>query len=146
MKVIVVTRTYNNYEDSYAKTLGVVTSDTLANDLIEKDKHKDDAFGMTVTEYNNKLYNINEQFNKLVSYEESSPKKIGWIYRYNYDHLTKQQKIAYDAIKSRWEELGKPSFHFFKAELTYNEDYRYYMQILIGFNRSTLEEVKKKNE
>lgn len=142
MKVIVVTRTYNNYEDSYTKTLGVVTSDIQANELIEKDKHKDDAFGITVTEYNNKIHIINELFNKLVSYEESCPKKSGWIYRYNYDQLTKQQKVAYDTIKARWEELGKPIFRYFKEELTYNKDYRYYIQILLGFNRSTLEEVK----
>jgi hypothetical protein len=143
MEVIVVTRKYNMYEESYSKILGVVTSNDLADNLIEKDKHKDDAFGMTVTEYNNKIKNINELFDKLVVNEESCPKKRGWIYRYNYDQLTKQQKNAYDIIKARWEELSKPPFYFFKEELTYNKDYRYYMQILLGFDRSTLEEVKK---
>ena len=143
MEVIVVTRTYNNYEDSYTKTLGVVTSDSQANELIEKDKHKDDALGMTVTEYNNQLYAINERFNKLAINEEACPKKAGWLYRYDYNQLTKQQKIAYDIIKAGWEELGKPSFRYFKEVLiTYNSDYRYYMQILLGFKRSTIEEVK----
>jgi hypothetical protein len=142
MEVIVVTRTYNNYEDSYTKTLGVVTSDNQANELIEKDKHKDDALGMTVTEYNNQLYAINERFNKLAINEESCPKKAGWLYRYDYNQLTKQQKIAYDIIKAGWEELGKPAFRYFKEEFTYNSDYRYYMQILLGFRRNTIEEVK----
>lgn len=142
MEVIVVTRTYNNYEDSYTKTLGVVTSDSQANELIEKDKHKDDALGMTVTEYNNQLYAINERFNKLAINEESCPKKAGWLYRYDYNQLTKQQKIAYDIIKAGWEELGKPAFRYFKEEFTYNSDYRYYMQILLGFRRNTIEEVK----
>ena len=142
MEVIVVTRTYNNYEDSYTKTLGVVTSDSQANELIEKDKHKDDALGMTVTEYNNQLYAINERFNKLAINEESCPKKAGWLYRYDYNQLTKQQKIAYDIIKAGWEELGKPAFRYFKEEVTYNSDYRYYMQILLGFRRNTIEEVK----
>lgn len=142
MEVIVVTRTYNNYEDSYTRTLGVVTSDSQANELIEKDKHKDDALGMTVTEYNNQLYAINERFNKLAINEESCPKKAGWLYRYDYNQLTKQQKIAYDIIKAGWEELGKPAFRYFKEEFTYNSDYRYYMQILLGFRRNTIEEVK----
>lgn len=143
MEVIVVTRTYNNYEDSYTKTLGVVTSDSQANELIEKDKHKDDALGMTVTEYNNQLHIINERFNKLAINEEACPKKAGWLYRYDYNQLTKQQKIAYDIIKAGWEELGKPAFRYFKEVLiTYSSDYRYYMQILLGFKRSTIEEVK----
>lgn len=142
MEVIVVTRTYNNYEDTYTKTLGVVTSDSQANELIEKDKHKDDALGMTVTEYNNQLSIINECLNKLAINEETCPKKAGWLYRYDYNQLTKQQKIAYDIIKAGWEELGKPSFRYFKEVLTYNRDYRYYMQILLGFKRNTIGEVK----
>ena len=143
MEVIVVSRTYYNYEDSYTKILGVVSSEEKADHLIEVDKHKDDVDGMSVTEFNEKRDAYWERLSELNKNEKGSPKKDGWIYRFNYNSLTKQQKVAYDILKAHWEELGKPHLNNFTSNELYKGDYNYYMQILLMFSRSTVEELKK---
>jgi hypothetical protein len=103
MEVIVVRRKYDYYEDSYTKILGVCMNESKADELIEIDKHKDDhpkmnkAFWLS---HENYCYDCRE---KLEQNEEHSPKKSGFLNRFNYDGLNKTAKHAYDELKKKYD-------------------------------------------
>lgn len=103
MEVIVVKRKYDYYEDSYTKILGVCMTEDKADELIEIDKHKDDHPKMSKVSWlshENYCYDCRE---KLEQNEEHSPKKSGFLNRFNYDGLNKVAKHAYDELKKKYD-------------------------------------------
>lgn len=149
MRVIVVTKKYYSYYNdcSVKCILGITKSEKTADELIYSDKSKDDfpdIPGMTSNEYHrmNNLYV--ERLSSLEKNEANSPKKNGWIYRFDYNQLSKKERIAYDNIKNAWESAGCPDFStFYWSHITYKSDMQFYMKILLSFGKYTIDEVKK---
>lgn len=102
MEVIVVTRKYFNYEDSYQIRLGVFKTDKGADAAIEKDKHKADHKLMDQAKYISCKKYFREAINRLIQLEESSPKKTGFLFRYNYDCLNKVAKKSWDELHEKF--------------------------------------------
>ena len=128
MEVIVVKRKYDQWELSYSKNLGVCISDEKADELIEIDKHKDDHIKISKERwfsYRNTFY---ERVKNLLKYEESSPKKTGFLNRFNYDSLNKSAKNAYKELESKY--VGRRFDDNLYYEMN-NKDKFYLFQILV---------------
>lgn len=103
MEVIVVTRKYSQWEDSYTKILGVCKSDELADALIEIDKHKDDHQKMSKTSWFNTCDYCVKRREDLIHNENCGKKKGGFLKRFNYDGLNKVAKHAYDELLKKYD-------------------------------------------
>ena len=103
MEVIVVKRKYNYWEDSYTKILGVCMTDEKADELIEIDMHKDDHPDMSKDSWLFCEHYFKQQRENLLNNEKNSPKKSGFLNRFNYDGLNKTAKHAYDELKKKYD-------------------------------------------
>lgn len=103
MKAIVVVKKYYNYEDSYSKILGVCSSDEKADELIEKEKHTHDHQKITRENWYALKREIRYDFEEFEEFERNSPKKGGFLKRFNYDCLYKSFKKAYDILKEKFD-------------------------------------------
>ena len=101
MEVIVVKRKYSYYEDSYTKILGVCMTDEKADELIEIDRHKDDHPDMSKDSWLACKRYFKQKRDSLLNNEKNSPKKSGFLNRFNYDGLNKTAKHAYDELKKK---------------------------------------------
>lgn len=103
MEVIVVTRFYANYEDSYTKILGVCESEDKADKLIEIDKHKDDHPKMNKESWIGCEQHFYEERRNLIHNESCGKKKGGFLKRFYYDGLNKVAKHAYDELLKKYD-------------------------------------------
>ena len=103
MEVIVVKRKYIYWEDSYTKILGVCMTDEKADELIESDMHKDDRSEMDKESWFTCEHYFKQQRENLLNNEKNSPKKSGFLNRFNYDSLNKTAKHAYDELKKKYD-------------------------------------------
>lgn len=103
MEVIVVKRKYSYWEESYTKILGVCMTDEKADELIEIDMHKDDHPDMSKTSWLACEHYFKRQRENLLNNEKNSPKKSGFLNRFNYDGLNKTAKHAYDELKKKYD-------------------------------------------
>lgn len=126
MEVIVVRRKYDYYEDSYTKILGVCMNESKANELIEIDKHKDDHPKMSKRiwlSHEKYCYDCRE---KLEQNEEYSPKKSGFLHRFNYDGLNKVAKHAYDELKKKYDGMQ----YSFALWCKFDDIEKYYLYLI----------------
>ena len=103
MEVIVVKRKYKYWEESYTKILGVCMTDEKADELIEIDMHKDDHPEMDKKSWLACEHYFKRQRENLLNNEKNSPKKSGFLNRFNYDGLNKTAKHAYDELKKKYD-------------------------------------------
>lgn len=103
MKVIVVKRKYSYWEESYTKILGVCMTNEKADELIEIDMHKDDHPDMSKDSWLACEHYFKRQKENLLNNEKNSPKKSGFLNRFNYDGLNKTAKHAYDELKKKYD-------------------------------------------
>jgi len=126
MEVIVVKRKYDYYEDSYTKILGVCMTESKADELIEIDKHKDDHPKMSKKSWlAHEIYCYDCKV-KLEQNEEHSPKKLGFLYRFNYDGLNKAAKHAYDELKKKYDGMQ----YSFALWCKFNDIEKYYLNLI----------------
>ena len=128
MEVIVVKRRYDQWELSYSKNLGVCISDEKADELIEIDKHKDDHIKISKERWFSYRNNFHKRVKNLLKNEESSPKKTGFLNRFNYDSLNKSAKNAYKELESKY--AGRRFDDNLYYEMN-NKDKFYLFQILV---------------
>ena len=144
MEVIVVRRKYDYYEDSYTKILGVCMTESKANELIEIDKHKDDHPKMSKRmwlSHEKYCYDCRE---KLEQNEEHSPKKSGFLHRFNYDGLNKVAKHAYDELKKKYDGMQ----YSFGLWCEFDDIEKYYLYLIFDRDLKDLsfEEYKELDE
>ena len=127
MEVIVVKRKYIYWEDSYTKILGVCMTDEKADELIESDMHKDDHSEMDKESWFTCEHYFKQQRENLLNNEKNSPKKSGFLNRFNYDSLNKTAKHAYDELKKKYD--GARFTYDFWCDM--DELERYYLNQII---------------
>jgi len=138
MEVIVVKRRYDQWELSYSKNLGVCISDEKADELIEIDKHKDDHVKISKEHWFSCRNNFHKRVKNLLINEVSSPKKTGFLKRFNYDSLNKSAKNAYKELESKY--AGRRFDDSLYYEMN-DKDKFYLFQILVeGFRDISFEE------
>ena len=98
MKVIVVSRHYDYYEESYTEILGVRESDAEADALIEKDKNSRNHELMSAEEWFSHKAAYNSSLDGLMRVETNSPKTGGWVRRYHRENMSKACRPIYDRL------------------------------------------------
>lgn len=103
MEVIVVTKYYCNWDDSYSKILGVCMTNDKADELINSDINIDEHPKMPRSTW----FDIKDKFREfrenLIKNEINCPKKGGFLGRFHYDGLNKYAKAAYDKLKAKYD-------------------------------------------
>ena len=83
MEVIVVLKHYYNYEDSYTEIIGVRETDAEADALIEDAKKKLTHPLMSPDKWYGGWRSYRLEIERLKREERNSPKKGGWLKKYN---------------------------------------------------------------
>ena len=111
MNVIVVSKHYNCYEESYTEILGVCSSEESADELIKNTK---DLENHPLIE-KERWYNLKKSFyeisNRISKEEKHSPKKGGWLKKYHIENLPKSIKDVYNKLLELSGDLSYPSFY-----------------------------------
>ena len=143
MEVIVVIRKYDQWEMSYKKILGVCYTEEKADELIEKDKHKDDHPLIN----KNRWFSLNESCynskNSLINNETNSPKNGGFLNKFHYNNLNKISKLAYDYLKEKYN--GKSFTIEVWHEMDNIDEFKLF-QLLGYYTDITFEEYKELDE
>jgi hypothetical protein len=140
MEVIVVERFYNNYEDSYTTILGVCMTESKADELIEKDKHKDDYPGYPKDKWMNDMKLSRDYVDSFIRNEMNSPKKRGFLNKFHYNGLTKNIKLVYDKLKEKYNGVNLNTNVYF--DMSYEDRFALY-QVMGYYTKLSYNEYKK---
>lgn len=143
MKVIVVSRFYNYYEESYTKILGVRETDTEADELIAADKQSNQHPLMSADDYfsTDKLFAYHSD--KLYKEEKNSPKSGGWVNKYRTEQISKKLRPIYDKLV---ELSGDKSYPVFWQDVVRdNDDVRILLMrfFVPAFTDFTIEQIRE---
>lgn len=98
MEVIVVTRFYDYYEESYTEVIGVRESDEEADVMIAQDKKSRDHELMSAEDWFRYDALYNRELDSLMRAETVSPKRGGWVKKYPREQISKKRLEAYDRL------------------------------------------------
>ena len=144
MEVIVVTRKYEYYEESYSEIIGVTQSEEKADELIQKDKSKRDHKLMSRDEYFSIKKIIDYKKYDILKNEKNCPKNGGTLAKFKYDQLSKKDKEHYDKLKENYDGVTITSDVYYN--MSDEERYHFHCLLVYGIDNIPYDDFKQVEE
>ena len=120
MELIVVTRNYDYYDESYTQVLGVCETEATADALIEKDKKERSHPLMDTEELVAAMDMYFSQTEKISIEEKRTPKNGGWLKKFDRNQLNKGRQEIYDELVDA---AGDMNFYRFYTEYSVDDEH-----------------------